>query len=326
MAAPSGKISDVVRFFNRFSNSNGKSSTQPTPGYQLKKDRVQASRGTAGKDKSQSTYILIHYGARNLFELNIPRFQGRPIHLAVVALFALFFILCFTLLDTHATRVGQGGQPDGALEAQLLEQRGQLIKLQSIQARIRSRIQNRSEPETDLFLESLRAESDVFHQIQWSARANAAYAADSGAFIDMYSMLIRGIPHRSPLGSDRLIVNSPFGRRFDPFRRNRSEFHRGLDLKGSTGNPVLAPADGVVMEARRSRYGYGNRVRILHPSGYTTVFAHLSNIHVTTDQTVRTGDLIGNVGSSGYSTGPHLHYEVRQDDVAINPQDFMVID
>ncbi|MCK4223979.1 MAG: peptidoglycan DD-metalloendopeptidase family protein [candidate division Zixibacteria bacterium] len=108
-----------------------------------------------------------------------------------------------------------------------------------------------------------------------------------------------------------------FGMRRDPFT-GRRQFHRGVDLATDIGTPVYVTADGVVSHVTRD-VGLGKLVRINHLYGYTTVYAHLSRIAVKRGQHVKRGEIIGAVGNTGYSTGPHLHYEVHYQGRAKNP-------
>ncbi len=113
------------------------------------------------------------------------------------------------------------------------------------------------------------------------------------------------------------IITDGFGRRTDPFT-GRQAFHQGLDLAARRGTPVIATADGVVVFSGRDG-GFGRVVKLSHGFGYTTVFGHLDKILVKPGDEVRRGDTIGLLGSSGRSTGPHLHYEVHVDGRAVNP-------
>ncbi len=128
------------------------------------------------------------------------------------------------------------------------------------------------------------------------------------------SRLLAGTPSVAPTMG---VITDGFGRRRDPFTGRRA-YHRGLDIAARVGTPVMAPADGVVVFAGHER-GYGRVIRLSHGFGYTTVFGHLSKIMVRPGDVVRRGETIGLVGSSGRSTGPHLHYEVRVDGKAVNP-------
>lgn len=137
--------------------------------------------------------------------------------------------------------------------------------------------------------------------------------------IDRMKALADDLPIAMPL--THAVRTSSFGRRIDPFRR-RAAFHSGVDFRGRTGTPVLATADGKVIRAGRAG-GYGNLVEIRHAHGLTTRYAHLHRISVKVGEQVERGEIIGKVGSTGRSTGPHLHYEVRQRGKARNPQPFM---
>jgi murein DD-endopeptidase MepM/ murein hydrolase activator NlpD len=112
-------------------------------------------------------------------------------------------------------------------------------------------------------------------------------------------------------------LTDSFGVRRNPFGGG-TEGHEGQDIAASWGVPVQSTADGLVVYAS-SRSGYGNVVVIYHGNGITTRYGHLSQIDVEAGQRVRRGDAIGNVGSTGRSTGPHCHYEVRENNVPVNP-------
>lgn len=127
----------------------------------------------------------------------------------------------------------------------------------------------------------------------------------------------------TPMGyPSNYIVNSTFGYRGDPIRRGRVEFHAGLDFKGRKGDPVKSTADGKVIMAGWYQ-GYGKCVRIRHKNNLETLYGHLSKINVKEGQVVSTGQVIGNVGSTGYSTGNHLHYEVRKNGKPVNPKTYL---
>ncbi len=118
-----------------------------------------------------------------------------------------------------------------------------------------------------------------------------------------------------PLAS--IHVTSSYGRRLHPVS-GRWAMHQGVDYRGRSGTPVYAVANGTVISARWNG-GYGKEVRIKHPSGYTTLYAHLSSIGVRTNQTVKRGQVIGRVGSTGVSTGAHLHFGLISAGKYINP-------
>lgn len=130
------------------------------------------------------------------------------------------------------------------------------------------------------------------------------------------------IPSRRPV--DAMSLTSHFGIRNDPFNGRRAR-HNGIDIPNPTGAPVYAAADGTIGRAQRLG-GYGNYVEINHGNAIETRYGHLSQIMVAPGQQVKRGDLIGLVGSTGRSTGPHLHYEVRIAGAPVNPLPFVADD
>jgi murein DD-endopeptidase MepM/ murein hydrolase activator NlpD len=114
---------------------------------------------------------------------------------------------------------------------------------------------------------------------------------------------------------------SPFAQRTDPFS-GEGEFHKGVDISAPTGTPVHVTADGIVVHADVES-GYGKLVIVDHGSGIQTYYAHLSKFFVHTGQTVRRGEPVGAVGSTGWVTGPHLHYEVRVGGAPVNPTRYL---
>lgn len=113
-------------------------------------------------------------------------------------------------------------------------------------------------------------------------------------------------------------VGASVGQKFNPFYKVVTA-HDGIDLIAGQGTPVLAAGDGVVSDVRRSRKGEGNVVEITHPGGYRTVYAHLEDVAVRKGETVKTGRRLANVGMSGNSFAPHLHYSVYLDSTVRNP-------
>jgi murein DD-endopeptidase MepM/ murein hydrolase activator NlpD len=117
-------------------------------------------------------------------------------------------------------------------------------------------------------------------------------------------------------------INNEFGFRRNPFGGRSYEFHPGMDIDGETGDLVIAPANGVVSKAGWQG-GYGNLVEIDHGNGLKTRYGHLSKIEVSEGDNIQRGQEIALIGTTGRSTGPHLHYELRLNDKAINPRRFL---
>ncbi len=118
-------------------------------------------------------------------------------------------------------------------------------------------------------------------------------------------------------------LSSPYGYRQKPMGGQDREFHQGVDLAAWPRSPVRAPAKGTVVQSER-KAGYGNTIKIRHEYGYTSLYGHLSERLVEDGTSVVKGQLIGRVGSTGHSTGSHLHYEIRVNGERINPWPYLV--
>jgi len=140
------------------------------------------------------------------------------------------------------------------------------------------------------------------------------------------SDMLAHIPAIMPLKvNDVKYISSNFGYRPDPIYKV-AKFHGGIDFSAPKGTEVYATGDGVVVDVDKSLWGYGNMVSIDHDYGYVTRYAHLQKAVVRKGQKVKRGQLIGFVGDTGKTTGVHLHYEVRKNDVPINPINFFYND
>jgi murein DD-endopeptidase MepM/ murein hydrolase activator NlpD len=140
------------------------------------------------------------------------------------------------------------------------------------------------------------------------------------AQVDQYSLTLIAVPVRKPVVGD-VDMSSPFGMRMDPFLKGPA-IHTGIDLRGDKGDPVRVTANGTVSIAGWQG-GYGNMVEVDHGNGFSTRYGHMSQIDVKVGQAVRIGQTIGLIGSTGRSTGPHLHYETRIDGEPVDPQKFL---
>lgn len=137
---------------------------------------------------------------------------------------------------------------------------------------------------------------------------------------DRYLDFINKMPLGRPVGGR---ITSAYGKRTDPLN-GKNGFHPGIDFRGKRGERIRATADGTVIQAQRNG-GYGNFVKIDHGNGYTTSYAHMQNYHVKKGDRVTRGQIIGLVGNTGRSTGPHLHYEIHKNNKTVNPRKFMKV-
>lgn len=133
--------------------------------------------------------------------------------------------------------------------------------------------------------------------------------------MNMYRIAVDKLPFDTPVKAGSFRFTSPFGYRW-------GRLHAGVDLAGPVGTPIFAPADGTVIVAEVEN-GYGNVIKIQHAFGISTVYGHLSKFRVTKGQKVSRGDRIGDMGNTGRSTGPHLHYEIRVSGNPTNPMTFI---
>ena len=166
---------------------------------------------------------------------------------------------------------------------------------------------------TDILLKKAYIQSKSYDEVERLARRAG----------DMASC----VPIIPPINPDKrkYHLSSRFGRRIDP-KYHRPAFHHGLDFAAKVGYPVYATGDGVVESVGFGIAGYGNQIVIDHGFGYKTRYAHLSFVNVAEGMMVKRGENIGNVGNSGKSTGPHLHYEVIYKGRPTNPMNYMDLD
>jgi murein DD-endopeptidase MepM/ murein hydrolase activator NlpD len=157
----------------------------------------------------------------------------------------------------------------------------------------------------------------------FESAGNSTFKAmfDSWKKLDQLQDGVIAIPSDKPIKA-AVTFTSGFGVRSDPFHAGAA-MHPGIDLSGSYGTPIYATADGTVLRSGWNSGGYGNLVEIDHGRGITTRYGHMSAILVSAGDHITRGQQIGRMGSTGRSTGNHLHYEVRIDGRAVNPIPFM---
>ncbi len=134
--------------------------------------------------------------------------------------------------------------------------------------------------------------------------------------------MLKAIPAIQPVSNKNLKrTASGWGYRIHPIYKIR-KFHYGMDFTAPTGTPIYATGDGVIEETQSSKRGYGNKMVINHGFGYKTLYGHMNAFNVKKGQKVKRGDIIGFVGNTGLSSGPHLHYEVILNDKKVNPVNY----
>ena len=212
-------------------------------------------------------------------------------------------------------------------------ERRQMAALTSVQDSMDSRVRRMRGVVSDLGLNLSHLEAAVPRSAMGGPFVPVRLAANAGAFekqlyrinvtraeMDRLNRTLALVPYRKPVIGE-VEFTSGFGVRSDPFL-GRPAMHTGLDFRAATGDPVRVTANGKVVSAGWSG-GYGRMVEVDHGNGLSTRYGHLSQINVKVGETVKIGQVIGEVGSTGRSTGPHLHYETRIDGEAVDPQKFL---
>lgn len=223
------------------------------------------------------------------------------------------------------------GSPLDAMAIRLAEMRAQLARLDAVSVRLLKSNGLDSQltlteqlgqgglwhkDEKSLNYREVKATlSDVANQIERQADVFSVIDAD----LQTARVKFLSVPNESPLSD--IIAVSNFGTRIDPFT-GRQAGHEGIDFIAPTGTPILAAAAGVVVDAKWHP-GYGNMIEVEHNNKTTTRYAHASKLLVKPGDIVRLGETIALVGSTGRSTGPHLHFEVRVNGIAQNPNKFL---
>ena len=169
-------------------------------------------------------------------------------------------------------------------------------------------------------LEDLSSKIEDLETIMGLKGETYQFATDANLTPRQIDKILQLLPSGSPVEGGRITAS--YGWRRHPILKKR-EFHPGIDIAKKGVVPIHATADGVVLATSFSRYGYGKSVQLAHVFGFGTRYAHLRSIKVKPGQFVKKGDLIGYMGSTGLSTGQHLHYEVRFCKTRLNPIKFM---
>jgi murein DD-endopeptidase MepM/ murein hydrolase activator NlpD len=212
-------------------------------------------------------------------------------------------------------------------------ERRQMAALSAVEDSMESRVRRMRGVFTDLGLNLAQLEAATPRSAIGGPFVPVKLSADAGAFerqlyrinitrsqMQRLSATLSLVPFRKPVVGE-VEFTSGFGVRSDPFL-GRPAMHTGLDFRAATGDPVRATANGKVASSGWMG-GYGRMVEIDHGNGLSTRYGHLSEIHVRVGDVVKIGQVIGAVGSTGRSTGPHLHYETRIDGDAVDPQKFL---
>lgn len=242
-----------------------------------------------------------------------------------------------TAAPQQTAQLAKSGGVDGALlrlqtSLDVVEKR-QIAALSAVEESLESRARRLRGVITDLGLDVAQLEAATPRQGVGGPFVPVRIGPDSASFerqlvrintgraqVERLNRTLSLVPYRKPVIGE-VEFTSGFGVRSDPFY-GRPAMHTGLDFRAATGDPVRATANGKVASSGWSG-GYGRLVEIDHGNGLSTRYGHLSEINVKVGDSVKIGQIIGAVGSTGRSTGPHLHYETRIDGDAVDPQKFL---
>ena len=225
-------------------------------------------------------------------------------------------------LDAYAIQLGEMQARIMRLDAQserLSKLAGEKAAPVSEPAKVKLPVPNRGGP---LLLDSPVSEADLdskIAELMAKIELNADLYSELEAKLLQRGFLKGTLPNSSPVHA--AFNSSSFGWRLDPFNGHKA-FHEGLDFTAAVGTPIYAAAGGIVSAAEQT-VDYGKMVRIDHGSGLETRYAHTSKMLVRVGERVEKGQKIAEVGSTGRSTGPHLHYEIRLDGNALDPRKYL---
>lgn len=228
-------------------------------------------------------------------------------------------------LDAYAKQLGE-------LQARMMRLDAQSERLAKIAGDKDKKASNKSNPKMDHLLPANRGgplinahpmtEPDLqaaIFELTKAVDARDDSLSSIEAKILQQSVLKDMLPNSNPINA--AFNSSSYGWRIDPFNGNKA-FHEGLDFTANTGTPIRAAADGIVASAEQSG-AYGKLVKIEHGGGLETRYAHASKLLVKAGERVVKGQVVAEVGSTGRSTGPHLHYEIRLNGAALDPRKYL---
>ena len=284
----------------------------------------------AGFFRQQVTVMLVPHSERNIFNFRISAFS-----MVVVIFLLVCMVLTFILYSTRFTGVSDLLTD----KTQVLEQRDadlEVIRDQISDLLNTSRVFEESLHTTldSLGLEKSNAErkertsgelgSDVDELMAMKGllQDSLEYFDQIAKMLQAQQNLIVELPTIWPLRDVRGYVTSYFGPTTHPFTKHWY-LHKGIDIAYSRGTKVVSTADGKVIEKAFDANGYGNNIVIKHKYGFYTRYAHMDKVYVKEGQNVQQGEVIGTLGSTGLSTGPHLHYEVRIGSQVVDPQRYL---
>ena len=285
----------------------------------------------AGFFRQQVTVMLVPHSERNIFNFRISAFS-----MVVVIFLIVCMVLTFILYSTRFTGVSDLLTD----KTQVLEQRDadlEVIRDQISDLLNTSRVfeeslhstldslgleKSKDEDKSERTAVELGDDAAELTAVKGLLQDSLEYFDQIAKMLQAQQSLIVELPTIWPLRDVRGYVTSYFGPTTHPFTKHWY-LHKGIDIAYSRGTKVVSTADGKVIEKAFDANGYGNYIVIKHKYGFYTRYAHMDKVYVKEGQNVQQGEVIGTLGSTGLSTGPHLHYEVRIGTQVVDPQRYL---
>jgi murein DD-endopeptidase MepM/ murein hydrolase activator NlpD len=283
------------------------------------------------KTSDISTVVIINKNQQQAKSLQIKTKHIERLRHYAWTVFAVLAILSGLVFYLH--------RENGLQEAQNLQLQAQIVKLKGAMPVVKAPVNTQGSAQS--YIQSIEVKLKTINEYLkrrglkgFAIKGTGGDGDKEGVKLpdtEAYSLYDDYLKHLTstiaftPMGYPRISsFTSFFGYRSDPFNSEHAEFHPGIDFQGRRGDEVKCTASGKVVFAGWAG-GYGNCVRIQHINDLETLYGHLSKIDVKVGQKVTVGDDIGKVGSTGHSTGTHLHYEVRKNGKPINPVKFLTL-
>lgn len=272
-------------------------------------------------DKKTATVLVVSNHNKETISFNIPYKHIKNIKLYSGIICSLIFAMIATIF-AFFININTLSNTNNELNLQLSDIKKQNELLDSMKVRNKINIIEERLNNIDKYLNERGVKEDLSY-MGGEYKESGHNIFEIFDLFDEHSQYVYENINKIPAGYPYIgEIKSEYGYRKNPFGGSGIEFHSGIDLKGSVGAPVLATADGTVKTAEWQG-GFGKCVTLLHKFGYETIYGHLSEFNVTSGENVKTGDTIGYIGSTGRSSGPHLHYEIKHNGVDINPNIFL---
>ena len=277
------------------------------------------------REKAKTTVIFVNKNQSAGKPIQIPSSYVEHWKKYFFGLIALFALLTFIIVYLNYSK-GLLQSSKDKLAQDLIRHKKDLSAIDTVALKKRYRAIDQKLSSINKFLKARGLKPILKDNVGGEESSDMLAIEETSSYYDSYLSKILYKVAYTPMGYPHFgEITSGFGVRENPFTGENTETHKGLDIKGATGNLVKSTASGKVLFAGR-RGGYGNCIVIDHQNGFQTYYGHLSKILVKVGQDISVGEKIGKIGSTGRSTGPHLHYEIHKNGKPISPRAFLTLE